>query len=203
MIRIAADRYAQIYEIIHTNDPTAKVFCCGNFYAGYSTWWPPFLHQLELYHPNVRINGIAIHAYPDHSSVGACNDWQGIENLIFSECMKTALTNAYNDLSGMNSPIIDANAPIWITETGVLTSAHILKTQQAIRDYYMRPLINWMQSGAGRYERIGWFISILDQQATTDRTGLFQYVPYNATPSVLSVLGSTWSTAKPATTPTP
>jgi hypothetical protein len=39
MIRMAADRYAQIYRLIKATDPTAKVFCCGNFYGEYNSYW--------------------------------------------------------------------------------------------------------------------------------------------------------------------
>ncbi len=104
MIRIAADRYAQIYRIIKANDPTAKVFCCGNLDAGYSQWWADFLQQLRLYHSDVRIDGVAIHAYPWNTSVRNCWNYEP-ESEIWVRCMQPELEKNRNDFRSIGAPL--------------------------------------------------------------------------------------------------
>jgi hypothetical protein len=64
MLILAVDRYAEIYTLLKSNDPTAKVFCCGNFFASDTTWWSEFRNKLRSRHPSVKLDGVAIHAYP-------------------------------------------------------------------------------------------------------------------------------------------
>ncbi|MEI2691430.1 MAG: hypothetical protein V9H69_17695 [Anaerolineae bacterium] len=118
MTRIAADRYAQIYRIIKSNDPTAKVFCCGNFDFRYSEWLADFLQQLRLYHSDVKIDGLAIHAYPWGSSVPFCWNY-GPTSDIWQRCMAPELAKSRNDFRNIGAPLVP-DAPLWITETGYL-----------------------------------------------------------------------------------
>lgn len=193
MIRIAADRYAQIYRIIKTNDPTAKVFCCGNFDAGYTTWLADFLQQLRLYHSDVKIDGLAIHAYPWGSSVRDC--WNISTGSIW-DCMARELADNRKDFRSIGAPLIP-DAPIWITETGYLGIPTVVSpplTMQQVQDYVMDPMIVWLQSGNTGYEAVAWFISI---GADPPQTNLFPPTAPQHTPSAMTILGARWATVTP------
>lgn len=213
MIRMAADRYAQIYRIIKANDPTAKVFCCGNFSGEYDTiWWQKFLEQLRLYHRDVRIDGVAIHAYPWGTSIRACQSYDSQEDIW--RCLKPAFerfrTMHIEELQRPDTPLAP-NAPIWITEIGYLfdrwvdvgtptppplTSAHV-------RDYLMKPMVEWLQSGGTGYQAVGWYISIDNINDTPLQTNLFEYVPPPTSPSVLTTPGAYWANTSPKLSPAP
>jgi hypothetical protein len=196
MIRMAADRYAQIYRIIKANDPTAKVFCCGNFDAGYTTWLADFLQQLRLYHSDVKIDGLAIHAYPWGSSVRDC--WNAPKESIW-ECMARELEENRNDFHGTGSPLV-SDAPLWITETGYLGIPQPTPTltAQEVQQYVMDPMIVWLQSGVTGYQAVAWFISI---GADPPQTNLFVPTAPEHTPSAMAILGARWATVTPARAP--
>ncbi|MEI2688761.1 MAG: glycosyl hydrolase [Anaerolineae bacterium] len=159
MIRMAADRYAQIYRIIKANDPTARVFCCGNLHAGYTTWLADFLQQLRLYHSDVKIDGLAIHAYPWNTSVQDC--WNLPLESIWT-CMARELEKNRNAFRTIGAPLVP-DAPLWITETGYLGIPTVVSpplTMQQVQQYVMDPMIVWLQSGSTGYQAVAWFISI-------------------------------------------
>ena len=199
MIRIAADRYAQIYRIIKANDPTAKVFCCGNLDAGYSQWWADFLQQLRLYHSDVRIDGVAIHAYPWNTSVRNCWNYEP-ESEIWVRCMQPELEKNRNDFRSIGAPLVP-DAPLWITETGYLgipTEVSPPLTAQEVRQYVMDPMVVWLQSGNAGYQAVAWFISI---GADPPQTNLFLPTAPQHTPSAMTILGARWATVTPALAP--
>ena len=70
MVNLAVERFVETYEAIKGNDPTAKVFCCGNFFAHNTSWWTAFKDRLRDVHPTVKIDGVAIYAYPWSISTG-------------------------------------------------------------------------------------------------------------------------------------
>jgi hypothetical protein len=194
MIRIAADRYAQIYRIIKANDPTAKVFCCGNLHAGYTEWWADFLQQLRLYHSDVKIDGLAIHAYPWGTSVEDCWNYQPVSDIW--ECMARELGENRYDFRAIGAPVIP-DAPIWITETGYLGIPTVVSpplTMQQVQDYVMDPMIVWLQSGTTGYQAVAWFIS---SGADPLETNLFVQPAPSHTPSAMTILGARWATVTP------
>ena len=198
MIRMAADRYAQIYRIIKANDPTAKVFCCGNFDAGYTTWLADFLQQLRLYHSDVKIDGLAIHAYPWGSSVRDC--WNSPLGSSWT-CMQLQLEKNRNEFRNIGAPLVP-DAPLWITETGYLGVPAVVSTAtltaQQVQQYVMDPMIVWLQSGSTGYQAVAWFISI---GADPLETNLFVKPAPSHTPSAMTILGARWATVTPARTP--
>jgi hypothetical protein len=196
MIRIAADRYAQIYRIIKSNDPTAKVFCCGNFDSRYTEWLADFLQQLRLYHSDVKIDGLAIHAYPWGSSVPFCWNY-GPASDIWQRCMAPELAKSRNDFRNIGAPLVP-DAPLWITETGYLgiPSPTPPLTMQEVQQYVMDPMIVWLQSGNTGYQAVAWFISI--DNPPPYATNLFEATLPQHTPSAMTILGARWATVTPA-----
>lgn len=201
MIRMAADRYAQIYRLIKATDPTAKVFCCGNFFGEYDTeWWQGFLTQLRLYHRDVKIDGVAIHVYPWSVSITACAMFTDRPN-IWDSCLRQQLVNfrtAHDqELQRPDTPLAP-NAPIWITEIGYLFDPSPLGplTSAQVTQYLMQPMVEWLQSGGTGYQAVGWYVSI-DSLATPLQTNLFEYVPPPTSPSVLTTPGVYWTNTSP------
>lgn len=219
MLRIAADRYAQIYRLIKQTDPTTKVFCCGNFHGMSTTWWQDFLDYLRDFHSDVKIDGVAIHAYPWSKSVHLpelgypCALWEN-KATIWAGCMQPALQKFRQDhLAQLLQPRtpLAANAPIWITETGYLVGpwkespppAPTL-TYQEVNDYLMQPMVVWLQSGSAGYQAVSWYVMLDDDTYTPLETNQFVYPAPGHTPSALTILGSTWASVTPPTvTPTP
>ncbi|MBE2233980.1 MAG: hypothetical protein IAE85_10840 [Anaerolinea sp.] len=212
MLRITADRYAQIYRLIKQNDPTAKVFCCGNFHGMFTTWWEDFLAYLRDYHGDVKIDGVAIHAYPWSKSISDCaleENRQMIWGCMEGELQEFRLKHEA-ELLQPRTPLVP-NAPIWITEIGYLagpwtytpTPAATL-TYQEVRDYLMQPMVVWLQSGSAGYQAVSWYVMLDDDPDTPLETNQFVYPAPSATPSALTILGSTWASVTPPTvTPTP
>lgn len=212
MVRIAADRYAQMYRIIKSTDPTSKVFCCGNFFAADTTWWQAFLENLRNYHSDVKIDGVAIHAYPWSISVRNCALVTQPDTIW--NCMEPELEQFREDheaeLQQPGTPLVP-DAPIWITEIGYLvgpwgngpTPAATL-TYGEVTSYLMTPLVAWLQGGGTGYQAVAWFVSIDNIRETPLESQLFGFVPAPATPSALTTPGSTWaSIAPPTVTPSP
>ena len=206
MIRIAGDRYAQLYRLITDVDPTAKVFCCGNFFAENTQWWQGFLDYLTAYHSDVKIDGVAMHAYPWSKSTDECKLWPNALT-IWSDCMEGALRQFRDlheiELEQPGTPL-SPNAPIWITEIGYLVSplATPTLTYEEVRDYLMTPMIGWLQDGDTGFEAVAWYVTLDTSTYTSVSTNLF----VQPTPSVfvLTTPGSTWASATPRViTPTP
>ena len=177
---------------------TAKVFCCGNFDAGYTTWLADFLQQLRLYHSDVKIDGLAIHAYPWGSSVRDC--W----NSPFASswtCMQLQLEKNRNEFRNIGAPLVP-DAPLWITEIGYLGVPAVVSTAtltaQQVQQYVMDPMIVWLQSGSTGYQAVAWFISI---GANPLETNLFVKPAPSHTPSAMTILGARWATVTPVRTP--
>ncbi len=157
--------YAQIYRLIKATDPTAKVFCCGNFYGVYNSyWWPKFLDQLRFHHSDVKIDGVAMHAYPWSVSIPACAGHVE-QRTIWSNCLQEQLVNfrtAHDqELQRPDTPLAP-NAPLWITEIGYLTDRWVAPgqprptplTSAQVTEYLMQPMVEWLQGGGTGYEAV-------------------------------------------------
>jgi hypothetical protein len=212
MIRMAADRYAQIYRLIKATDPTARVFCCGNFYGEYDTdWWQKFLEQLRLHHRDVKIDGVAMHAYPWSASIRECETFYNRPD-IWRNCLRGRLelfsSLHADELRRPDTPLAP-NAPIWITEIGYLFDPWVPTgtptppplTSEQVTTYLMQPLVTWLQGGGTGYEAVAWFVSINKHDDPVNlpplRTMLFTYVAPTATPSALTNPGIFWANTDP------
>lgn len=210
MIRMAADRYAQIYRLIKATDPTAKVFCCGNFFGEYDTdWWQKFLEQLRLHHRDVKIDGVAMHAYPWSVSIMACAMYP-FPDTIWRDCLQGQLgifrTAHAQELQRPDTPL-SPNAPIWITEIGYLVGPWVPSgtptpwASTEVTSYLMQPMVEWLQGGGTGYEAVGWFVSINKHDDPNNlpllRTMLFEYVPPPTAPSALTNPGAYWANTYP------
>jgi hypothetical protein len=216
MIRMAADRYAQIYRLIKATDPTAKVFCCGNFFGEYdSPWWQKFLEQLRLHHRDVKIDGVAMHAYPWSASIRACETFYERPD-IWRNCLRGRLelfSSLHADELRRSDTPLAPNAPIWITEIGYLFDPWVPNgtptppplTSEQVTTYLMQPLVTWMQGGGTGYEAAAWFVSINKHTDPANlpplRTMLFAYVAPTATPSALTNPGVYWANTDPMPAP--
>jgi hypothetical protein len=212
MIRMAADRYAQIYRLIKATDPTAGVFCCGNFYGEYDTgWWQKFLEQLRLHHRDVKIDGVAMHAYPWSASISDCALYQD-QPTIWRNCLQGALeefrARHIEELQRPDTPLAP-DAPIWITEIGYLFDRWVPPgqppptplTSAQVTQYLMQLMVEWLQGGGTGYEAVAWFVSINKLEDPNNlplvRTMLFEYVPPPTSPSVLTTPGAYWASTDP------
>lgn len=208
MIRISADRYAQVYRIIKSNDPSAKVFCCGNFFAEDTEWWQSFLDYLRDYHRDIKIDGVAIHAYPWSKSIMDCA--LVTDPSVISDCLVSALQQFQEDhiaeLQQPGTPLVP-NAPIWVTEIGYLfgpwssnPSPAPTLTYGQVTGYLMQPMISWLQNGGTGYQAVAWYVAIDALPETPLETELFMH----PTPTLLTTPGWIWANTIPSTvTPTP
>ncbi len=161
-----------------------------------SPWWQKFLQQLRLYHSDVKIDGLAIHAYPWGSSVRDCWNYQPVPD-IWEDCMQGELERNRNDFRAIGAPLVP-DAPLWITETGYLgipTEVSPPLTMQQVQDYVMDPMIVWLQSGNTGYQSVAWFISI--DNPPPYATNLFEATLPQHTPSAMTILGARWATVTP------
>jgi len=63
MAEVLAQDYAAFYSVIKAADPSARVFCCGNYTTFPSQWWWSFLYHLKHNHPDVHLDGVHLHTY--------------------------------------------------------------------------------------------------------------------------------------------
>jgi len=188
------------------------VFCCGNFYGRYDTdWWQKFLQQLRLHHRDVKIDGVAMHAYPWSASIQACEEYID-QPTIWSACLQGALeefrARHIEELQRPDTPLAP-NAPIWITEIGYLFDRWVPPgqppptplTSAQMTQYLMQPMVEWLQGGGTGYEAVAWFVSINKLEDPNNlplvRTMLFEYVPPPTSPSVLTTPGAHWANTDP------
>jgi hypothetical protein len=206
MLILAVDRYAEIYTLLKSNDPTAKVFCCGNFFASDTTWWSEFRNKLRSRHPSVKLDGVAIHAYPWSPST-PCNTSTTAEGAW--SCLQAVLEGFVliheNELARSDS-ILAPNAPIWLTEFGYLVyngprrpfPTPTALTESEVANHLMTPMISWMQSGETGYQAIAWYVTIDESDYTAAETDLFMVV--NGLYVIKDPVGKVWATAIPVTT---
>ena len=151
MAELTADRFAEVSDILKTVDPTARVYCCGNFFAYNTNWWTDFKNHLRTQHSDVKIDGVAIHAYPWTRSTlclgGAANIWV--------LCLESKLEGFRSTHEGeliRPDSVLVPDAPLWITEYGYLlytgpTATPGTPTASQVVDTLMNPLVDWLQTG--------------------------------------------------------
>ena len=203
MAELAADRFAEVSDIIKTADPSARLFCCGNFFDHNTDWWEDFKEQLRTQHSGVKIDGVAIHVYPWTRSTN-CN-----YNYDVSEiwgCLQGDLegfTAAHAAELARTDSVLASGAPLWITEYGYLnyngpTATPGTPTADQIVNYVMMPMVNWFQTGPSGYQAVAWYVTIDQSAYTPEGTNLF-YVTSSGTYALTTPAGTTWAGVVPAT----
>lgn len=195
-----AEEYARIYFIIKGEDPTARVLCCGQYYAYPTDWWLAFMtrfQELKAQDPELSLDGVHLHAYPYTGSTRDCNS-QTIGQV--SKCMSDYLP-VYLEAFHLQSPeTIDK--PFWITEYGFLYAPATIATPTGadIRSRLMAPMVGFLGSAENRgFTNLGWFsVAVGDY-----RTRLMEPAPSQTPPSTLTVLGNQWASYDPVRPPTP
>ena len=206
MAELAADRFAEVSDILKTVDPTARVFCCGYFFDHNTDWWEDFKEQLRTQHSGVKIDGVAIHAYPWTSSTNCHlqylpeDVWGCLEN-----DMETYAASHSAELAREDS-VLAPGAPLWVTEYGYLNyngpprpfPTPGTPTVDEIVEYVMMPLVNWLQTGQSGYQAVAWYVTIDQVASTPEETNLF-YVTPSGIYSLTMPVGTTWAAVVPVT----
>jgi len=170
-----------------------------------------FLEQLRLHHRDVKIDGVAMHAYPWSASIRACEMFSE-QPRIWQDCLQGQLalfgSLHADELRRPDTPLAP-NAPIWITEVGYLFDRWVPTgqptpvplTSAQVTTYLMQPMVTWLQGGGTGYEAVAWFVSINKHDDPANlpplRTMLFTYVAPTATPSALTNPGIFWANTDP------
>ncbi len=221
--QLAADRYAEIYKVIKQADPSALVFCCGNYFTreGRTDWWIAFTNRLKTNHTDVTIDGGHTHVYGwtgstsdsnDPSDTGVCGRLRDFQDW-WQDCLKKNLLSYWNNVHNCASADCDLTRgkPLLITEYGYLggpnTGATPPTSQANVRDSLMVPMANFFTTPGENpgYTGVAWFVTASDSPNTPLLTFLFQFTPTPAyTPTVTltatTLLGGKW---RSFTTPTP
>ncbi|MBK7200887.1 MAG: hypothetical protein WAW03_08085 [Anaerolineae bacterium] len=196
-----AEEYARIYSIIKEEDPTARVFCCGQYHAYPTSWWVAFMvrfEQLKTSYPSLSLDGIHLHAYPYTGSTQLCNT-QIIQDVF--TCMKNELAASLVSFRNNYPDDLD-NKPFWITEYGFLYAPATIPTptDADIRNWLMAPMVSFLGSAENRgFTNLAWFSVAYGDY----RTRLMEPAPSQTPPSTLTVLGNQWASYNPAQPPTP
>lgn len=205
MLILAVDRYAEIYDFIKSLDPTAKVFCCGNFFASDTTWWSGFRNELRGRHSTAKLDGVAIHAYPWSVSTGCTLNVRAEDAWI---CLMTVLEGFVQihqaELSRPDS-VLAPDAPLWLTEYGYLVYNGPPRpaptptglAEHEVAQYLMAPLVDWLQSGSAGYQAVAWYVTIDEDSYTAAETNLFQVE--NGNYVLTDPVGRVWATVVPVT----
>lgn len=203
MAELAADRFAEVSDILKTVDPTAKVFCCGNFFDHNTDWWEDFKNHLRMQHSDVKIDGVAIHVYPWTRSTN-CH-LQSLPADVW-ECLQHDLED-YAAIHAAELELADSvlapGAPIWVTEYGYLnyngpTPTPGTPTVDEIVNYVMMPMVSWLQTGQLGYQAVAWYVTIDQDPKTPEETNLF-YVTSSGIYALTTPVGTTWAAVVPVT----
>lgn len=147
--RLTAREYSKIYLAIKETDPTARVFCCGQYYAHDTSWWSAFIEEMRRLRdgdqtatpiPSLGFDGIHLHVYPYTGSTD-CNT--NLVNEIFNSCLRTKLQTYMADF---HTPYPETRGkPFWITEYGFLYVPTTVPTPTGaeIRNWLMAPVVGF------------------------------------------------------------
>jgi len=204
--RLTAREYSKIYLAIKETDPTARVFCCGQYYAHDTSWWSAFIEEMRRLRdgdqtatpiPSLGFDGIHLHVYPYTGSTD-CNT--NLVNEIFNSCLRTKLQTYMADF---HTPYPETRGkPFWITEYGFLYVPTTVPTPTGaeIRNWLMAPVVGFLGSSENPgYRRLAWFsVSHGDY-----RTRLMEPEATGTPPYRLTILGNQWAGYDPSWPPTP
>lgn len=161
-----ADQYDLYATAIQNADSTARIFTFATMQLPMPTLtvpinpndtykqraipiWQGFLSRMASQYPDVPIDGIAIHAYPNNFSTYHTGPTTACQRDVFLDpgCVQRAIEDAYGffqNYSSLNPYAgLTQDKPIWLTETGVLTS-HTQLAWNSVKTGYQTPLMNWL-----------------------------------------------------------
>ena len=206
MAYLAADRYAEIYQTIKSADPTAKVYCCGQFYTRQSQsnpWFNHFLDRLQQAHPGVGLDGVHIHTYGFTGSAAVstpvaetCGANQPVGESWWN-CLRRALEGYYltqHDCIGSGCDLTRGK-PLLVTEYGYLgVSASVTPPALVdVRDYLMQPLQGWLVNPTQNpgYDGVAWFVTWYN--GSKSQTRLYGTNGSQSDQTHLTDLGKQWA----------
>jgi len=217
MAEVLARDYASFYSTIKAADPSARVFCCGNYFTHQTEWWWSFLYHLKNNHPDVHLDGVHLHTYPwspatyydgpanpQGTPVPNCekNDQagKGIGD-IWDDCLQPIL-HVYMDFH--QSVPETKDKPIWISEYGVMDGGQNRGGDtEEIQTYLMEPMAGWIGRNDHRYTGVAWFVTHTDNNTyITENTEIMVEMPTPTPVSALKTpLGVRWAAFTPTVYP--
>lgn len=204
MAYLTADEYARVYNIIKEEDPSARVFCCGQYYAVSTQWWEHFMDRFRYLrdyggYQSLAFDGIHVHVYPYTGSTRCENTLE--LSIVFDSCLKTDLISYWNSV---HQPYTETrDIPLWITEYGYLYGGTINAATPTpsinnVRTGLMQRMVGFLASTENPgYYQVSWF-----SMAYGDfRTRLMRGTP--PPPAELTILGTEWASYDSRYPPTP
>ena len=202
---LAADRYAEIYQTIKGADPTAKVYCCGQFFTRQSQsnpWFNHFLDRLQQAHPGVGLDGVHIHAYGGSTSTAVSTPGPqtcGVDEPVGESwwtCIRDALMGYYSTQHDCDPGCeLTRGKPLLVTEYGYLgVSASVTPPAMVdVRDYLMQPLKSWLVNPTQNpgYDGVAWFVTW--HNTSKSQTRLFATSGFQLDQEHLTDLGKQWA----------
>lgn len=206
MAYLAADRYAEIYQTIKTADPTAKVYCCGQFFTRQSQsnpWFNYFLDRLQQAHPGVGLDGVHIHTYGFTGSaavstpvVETCGVNQPVGESWWT-CLRSALEGYFatqHECAGSGCDMTRGK-PLLVTEYGYLGVSTGVPTPRAtiVQGDLMKRLQDWVDDPTENpgYDGVAWFVTWW--QNSKPETRLFGTCGSDKDAQFLTDLGKQWA----------
>ncbi len=155
----AADYFSSAWDVIKTNDPTAKVFAGGLLWLNTPetrSWWTTFVNRLSSTGNLNKLEGVHIHLYPRLSTAPT-----RMETPCASSYCIPELTQVANDwYQTMHIGLGLGDRPIWISETGWLGPNSCTPQRLGeIRDNFMQPLSQWFVGQNPGYDALSWYVS--------------------------------------------
>ena len=202
---LAADRYAEIYQTIKGADPTAKVYCCGQFFTRQSQsnpWFNHFLDRLQQAHPGVGLDGVHIHAYGGSTSTAVSTPEPqtcGVDEPVGESwwtCIRDALTGYYSTQHDCDPGCdLTRGKPLLVSEYGYLGVSTGVPTPRAtiVQGDLMKRLQDWVVDPTQNpgYDGVAWFVTWHDTSKL--QTRLFGTSGFQVDQEHLTDLGKQWA----------
>lgn len=142
----AADYFSDAYDLIKSNDPSAKVFAAGLLWLNTQetrAWWTTFVTRLSNTGRLYKLEGVHVHLYPWHSTAPT-QVAQKVDDCATPYCLLELAQVANAWYQTMHVGLGLGDRPIWITETGILGMNNCTTEQyETLRDGFMQPWSQW------------------------------------------------------------
>jgi Glycosyl hydrolase catalytic core len=142
----AARHFSQVYDLIKTADPNARVFAGGLAWLNSSEtrqWWRDFVNTLRADGDLDKLEGVHIHLYPTVST-STVRGQLDVACLQVGDCAAALAQVADYWYRNMHVGLGLAGVPIWISETGWLHCGQA--AQDLTPDHIMLPIAQWFAS---------------------------------------------------------
>jgi len=193
----AARYFSDIYDMIKSADPHARVFGGGLVFLNTQeaqNWWQDFVSTLQADSDLYKLEGVHVHLYP----LGTTSpEWT---NIAYTECDDAAdgycvpaLAQVANQwYQDMHVGLGLGDRPIWITEMGRHCYGGATSTSW-VRDNAMIPMAQWFAQDPAwpysqvalnpGYDAVSWFATYFSYTGTCHR--LLDSLGSSGTPTVL------------------